>query len=416
MTHSHAPVLCSLLLLASAFLTFSTLNAQTQITGRVLDQVTGESLVGASVYLEEYATGGMTDFDGNFRFSTRQTGEAHVVVSMIGFEMVRTYIQLPSYQGGNIGMAVIDMGLVVMKSSTIGLAEANIIASVAIDRQTPIAVSTLDARTIEEQIGDKELVETLNITPGVYATKSGGGFGDSRINIRGFDQRNVAVLINGIPVNDMESGWVYWSNWAGLGDAVNTMQVQRGLGASKLAINSVGGTLNIITKATDMQRGGSFMQSMTDYGRYKSMLSLSSGILPSGWAVSAVGSRTAGNAYVDATFIDAWSYFLTAAKDFGAHRLVFTAIGAPQTHGQRRGQLTVDRFNDLNALGYEAHRWNEDWGYLNRGDYDNATFNSRTNSYHKPQFALNHYWQLSETSQPGNELLYQYGQGLWLTL
>ncbi|MDC1486641.1 TonB-dependent receptor, partial [Flavobacteriales bacterium] len=291
MTHSHAPVLCSLLLLASAFFCFSTLNAQTQITGRVLDQVTGESLVGASVYLEEYSTGGMTDFDGNFRFSTRQTGEAHVVVSMIGYEMVRTYIQLPARQGGNLGMAAIDLGLVVMKSSTIGLAEANIIASVAIDRETPIAVSTLDARTIEEQIGDKELVETLNITPGVYATKSGGGYGDSRINIRGFDQRNVAVLINGIPVNDMESGWVYWSNWAGLGDAVNTMQVQRGLGASKLAINSVGGTLNIITKATDMQRGGSFMQSMTDYGRYKSMLSLSSGILPSGWAVSAVGSR-----------------------------------------------------------------------------------------------------------------------------
>ena len=164
-----------------------------------------------------------------------------------------------------------------MQSSTIGLSEANVIASVAIDRETPVAVSTLDAKMIEEQLGDKELVETLNITPGVYATKSGGGFGDSRINIRGFDQRNVAVLINGIPVNDMESGWVYWSNWAGLGDAVNTMQVQRGLGASKLAINSVGGTLNIITKATDMRKGGSIMQSVTNYGRYKTMLSLSSG-------------------------------------------------------------------------------------------------------------------------------------------
>ena len=153
------------------------------------------------------------------------------------------------------------MGPITLQSSTIGLSEANVIASVAIDRETPVAVSTLDAKTIQEQLGDKELVETLNITPGVYATKSGGGFGDSRINIRGFDQRNVAVLINGIPVNDMENGWVYWSNWAGLGDAVNTMQVQRGLGASKLAINSVGGTLNIITKATDMKKGGSLMQS-----------------------------------------------------------------------------------------------------------------------------------------------------------
>lgn len=94
----------------------------------------------------------------------------------------------------------------------------------------------------------------MKMTPGVYATKQGGGFGDSRINVRGFDQKNVAVMINGIPVNDMENGWVYWSNWSGLSDATRTMQVQRGLGASKLAINSVGGTINIITKTTDAKK------------------------------------------------------------------------------------------------------------------------------------------------------------------
>ena len=41
----------------------------------------------------------------------------------------------------------------------------------------------------------------------------GGGFGDAKINMRGFQSANVAVLVNGIPVNDMEGGWVYWSNW-----------------------------------------------------------------------------------------------------------------------------------------------------------------------------------------------------------
>ena len=215
MIHSNVSASGLLILLVTIFLGVIDVNSQTQITGRVLDQYSGDPLVGSSVYLEGHATGCMTDFDGNFRFNTRQTGEAYLVVSMLGFESVRSYIQLPVQRGGNLGLARMDMGLIIMKSSTIGLEEANVIASVALDRETPIAVSTIDARTIEEQIGDKELVETLNITPGVYATKSGGGFGDSRINIRGFDQRNVAVLINGIPVNDMENGWVYWSNWAG---------------------------------------------------------------------------------------------------------------------------------------------------------------------------------------------------------
>ena len=54
---------------------------------------------------------------------------------------------------------------------------------------------------------------------------SGGGSGDSRVNVRGFNQRNVAVLINGVPVNDMENGWVYWSNWDGMSDVTNSIQV-----------------------------------------------------------------------------------------------------------------------------------------------------------------------------------------------
>lgn len=90
------------------------------------------------------------------------------------------------------------------------------VADIAKDRKTPVAVSTIKEAQIQERIGNQELPELLNTTPSVYATKSGGGFGDSKINIRGFAQENIAVMVNGVPVNDMESGAVYWSNWAGL--------------------------------------------------------------------------------------------------------------------------------------------------------------------------------------------------------
>ena len=63
-------------------------------------------------------------------------------------------------------------------------------------------------------------------------------------------------MINGMPVNDMENGRVYWSNWAGLTDVVSAMQVQRGLGSSPLPISSVGGTINIVTKSTELSEGG----------------------------------------------------------------------------------------------------------------------------------------------------------------
>ena len=130
------------------------------------------------------------------------------------------------------------------------------VTDIAKDRKTPVAVSTLKEAAMVEKLGNQEFPEILNSTPSVYTTKSGGGFGDSRINIRGFSQENIAVMVNGMPVNDMESTKVYWSNWAGLSDVTSAMQVQRGLGASKLAIASVGGTINIITRAADKKKGG----------------------------------------------------------------------------------------------------------------------------------------------------------------
>jgi outer membrane receptor for Fe3+-dicitrate len=281
--------------------------------------------------------------------------------------------------------------------------EVRVISNYGKDRKTPVAMSTVNAKQISEVYGGSaELPEVLKLTPGVYATKTGGGVGDSRINIRGFDQRNIAVTINGIPVNDMENGWVYWSNWAGLGDAVSTIQVQRGLGASKLAINSVGGTMNIITKTTDAKAGASVMTSVTDYGQYKIMGYASTGLMDNGFALTTVLSKTAGNSYVDGTWIDGYSYFFTLAKQVNdKHRLVLTGIGAPQSHGQRSSGLTPGQYDTLDR------RFNGDIGYFDNGDL----FNDRVNYYHKPQFSLNHYWNASEKTTVSSSLYYSIGHG-----
>lgn len=281
--------------------------------------------------------------------------------------------------------------------------EVRVISSYGKERKTPVAMSTLNAKQISEVYGGSaELPEVLKVTPGVYATKTGGGVGDSRINIRGFDQRNIAVTINGIPVNDMENGWVYWSNWAGLGDAVSTIQVQRGLGASKLAINSVGGTMNIITKTTDAKPGASVMTSVTDYGQYKIMGYASTGLMENGFALTTVLSKTAGNSYVDGTWVDAYSYFFTLAKQVNdKHRLVLTGIGAPQSHGQRSTGLTPLQYDTLDR------RYNGDIGYFANGEL----FNDRVNYYHKPQFSLNHYWNISNKTTVSSSLYYSIGHG-----
>ncbi len=383
------------LLLVVCFMAFGQMAmAQGTVKGIIQDADTDEPLIGATVMVEGTTTGATTNLDGAFTMDVA-AGAQTLIFRFVGYASETKELTI---QDGK----TIDLGIIALSSGSIGLDEVKVIASIAEERKTPIAVSNITAQEIENNLGSQEFPEVMKNTPSVYPTKSGGGYGDSRINVRGFDQRNVAVLINGIPVNDMENGWVYWSNWAGLGDATKTIQIQRGLGASKLAINSVGGTINIITKTTDMKKGGSFQQSMTDFGRTKSMLSLSTGKMKSGTAVTFVGSRTSGNNYVDATYVDAWSYFLSVSQDLGKHQLVFTAIGAPQIHGQRDG------FNMLTESEYETYgtKYNKNWGYL-YGD----VLNSRENYYHKPQMSLNWYWTISDKTFLATSAYLSFGTG-----
>ena len=132
--------------------------------------------------------------------------------------------------------AVVDFAMV---SSAVSLGGIEVLAERAEERRTPVAFTDVSKAQIQTQLGSRDLPLVLSITPSVYSTAQGGGAGDARINVRGFSQRNTAVMINGVPVNDMENGWVYWSNWDGLGDAATSIQLQRGLSAVNLATPSI---------------------------------------------------------------------------------------------------------------------------------------------------------------------------------
>ena len=139
---------------------------------------------------------------------------------------------------------------------SIALAEVTVsskVIDVAKERETPIAFSTVSGAEIELKGGNLEVPECLKKTPGIYfSPDSGGGYGDGELKLRGFGMRNVAVVINGQPVNDMENGWVYWSNWAGLSDLTSSIQIQRGLGSTSLATPSAGGTISVNTRAAEL--------------------------------------------------------------------------------------------------------------------------------------------------------------------
>ncbi len=379
------------IMLTVALLFSTVLIAQSTITGTITEAGSNIPLPGANI-IEKGTTNGVTsDFDGNFTIKTQESS-GELVITFIGYTS-----KTISFSG--------DMTLenVELESSQVGLEEVQIIASVAVDRKTPVAVSTIKSADIELKLGTQEFPEVLKSTPGVYATKAGGGYGDGRINLRGFDSENVAVLINGIPVNDMENGRVFWSNWAGLGDVTSTMQVQRGLGASKLAVPSIGGTINIITKTTDVEAGGNISTTIANDGYEKFGLTYSTGLLENGFAATVSAAKTEGNGYVDGTEFSGVSYFINLSKEINdSHKLSFSAFGSKQRHGQRQNRQLIETYRKSDR----GRKFNADWGY-----YNGQVTHQEDNFYNKPQISLNHYWTLSEKTSINSSAYVSFGTG-----
>jgi hypothetical protein len=390
------------LLFGFFFLTTLTVFSQSKVTGIVLDGELNQPLAGASVVIKGTTNGVATDFDGKFELTTTQkSGE--IVISFLGFDS-KTISFTVTGATTNVGSVVIAPNVSQLDDVVV---VGKGIMDVAKDRKTPVAVSTIKAAEIQAKLGNQEFPEMLVNTPSVYATKSGGGFGDSRVNIRGFDQRNIAVMINGMPVNDMENSAVYWSNWAGLSDVTSAMQVQRGLGSSKLAISSVGGTINVVTKSSDMKQGGSISVGVANNDYLKTQVSYSTGKMKNGLSTSVLLSQTKGDGYVDGTKFEGGNYFVALGYELNdKHDFQLTFTGAPQWHNQRSFAPTIATYKQYSSDGEPNIKYNSDWGYLNGQEYS-----FRTNFYHKPIMSLNWDYKINETTKLSTVLYGSWGRG-----
>ncbi|MBT4208089.1 TonB-dependent receptor, partial [Candidatus Woesearchaeota archaeon] len=254
----------------------------------------GEPLVGANVVVDGTDIGAAANAAGVYLIKI-ESGSHTVTASVIGYKSTTKLIDVS-------GDVTLDFDL---EMSVVGMSALEVLASRA-DKKTPVAYTTVSKEDMEIRLGSQDIPMALNTTPSVYATQQGGGAGDARINVRGFNQRNVAVMINGVPQNDMENGWVYWSNWDGVADAAQSIQMQRGLSAVNLATPSIGGTMNIITDPAAMTKGGKFKQEGGDGGFLKTTVNYNTGLIGDKLALSGTIVRKTGDGIIDGNWTDAW--------------------------------------------------------------------------------------------------------------
>ncbi len=275
------------------------------------------------------------------------------------------------------------------------------VIDLADDRKTPIAATTITKEAIQQKVaGASDITQAFVNTPSVYVAGQSGGFGESRVVTRGFDQSNTAFLLNGQPINGMDDGKVYWSNWSGMSDIANAVQIQRGLGSSKLAISSVGGTYNFVTKATEKKEGGEFSAGIANNYYFKSTFSYNTGLINNKFGVSIMMTHWQGNGYNIGTKGEGQNYFISFGyKPSKHHTLNFLFTGAPQWHDQSN----VNTLTDLLKYG---RKYNNNTGYLN-----GKLINERRNYYQKPVANLNWDWEIGKNTSLSTVLYASWGRG-----
>ena len=391
--------------------------AQHTVSGTVTDAATGDALPGANVVVVGTNMGAAASADGSFSISNVPAGSYTITASVIGYADDSRSVNVS-------GDATVNFSL---ETSALELSALEVLASRA-GEKTPVAYTNITKAEVEARLGSQDIPMILNTTPSVYATQQGGGAGDARINVRGFNQRNVAVMINGVPQNDMENGWVYWSNWDGVGDATSSIEMQRGLSAVNLATPSIGGTMNIITDPTALTRGGKVKTELGAGGFKKLTANYNTGLINDKMAFSATVVRKTGDGIIQGNWTDSWAYYFGAsyAAD-DKNRFEIYAIGAPQRHGQNLYKQNMAVYApdfakdqddyEADALGKfvapesdhtsDRRLFSQNWSPINSSykgkqywymygaretdRHDPDFLNERENFFHKPLVNLNHF-------------------------
>jgi iron complex outermembrane receptor protein len=269
--------------------------------------------------------------------------------------------------------------------------------------RTPVAKSVLDRQQIVRANWGQDTPMALATLPGVYAySDAGNDIGYSYLSIRGFPQRRISVLIDGVPLNDPESHEVYWIDHPDLLASTSEVQLQRGVGSALYGAASVGGSVNLETSPFAEERRATASVAYGSYNTRRYALEMNSGRLGGDWSYYGRYSRIETDGYRDQSDSELWSYYFSARKVLDRQSFRLNLYGGPEeTHlaydgvppSYLRGEISGDRDRDrrFNPITYPGER----------------------DHFFEPHYELIHSWTLRAGATLSQTLFYFDGKGYY---
>ena len=288
-------------------------------------------------------------------------------------------------------------------------AYAQVVDTTDLNQNDVPTVILLDSDFDESSTSVNDASTLLNSSRDVFNSIAAYNLGSLRYRVRGNDSKYSEVMINGISMNDPETGRPVFSNWGGLNDAFRNSVLVEGLGKTGAGFGGLGGLTAYNTRASQYRKQVSVSYAFSNRSyNHRAMASIGTGEMGNGWYLMAAASgRYAGKGYTEGTFYQGYSYFLSVEKKINdKHSIDLTVFGAPS---QRGGSApVVQEAYDLVGSNY----YNPNWGYQTiDANGKQVIRNSRVSTYHQPFANLTWNWTPNRRTEFFTSVYYFAGRG-----
>ncbi len=379
-------------LLGITFISTLTVFAQTgTVKGRILETGSKRPLEGATILLAGEAVGTASFKDGFFRLQNVPYGDQILQVSYVGFTTNRKKISInsPETQLSDILMEpVILPGQTVVITATRGK-----------ERETPMTFSTITSKDLAKRYSVQDIPQLLSELPSTtFYSDNGNGIGYNYLNIRGFDQKRISVMINGIPQNDPEDHDVYWLDFPDLTASLEDMQVQRGGGSAFYGPPAIGGSVNLITTSFSRKPGVSLYTGYGSYNTRKISASINSGLVDNTYLLFGRLGRISSDGYRTLSWTDFSSYYLSAIRFDETMTTQINFYGGPIAD-----HLAYYGIPKADAYSADA----------NQRRANPIARPEEIENFSQPHYELLHEWRMSEIMTLSNTLFLVTGDGFF---
>ncbi|MDX1477484.1 MAG: TonB-dependent receptor plug domain-containing protein [Saprospiraceae bacterium] len=275
-----------------------------------------------------------TDPEGRFEFHDVRRGDYTVLV-ITGYGLIERDISVRT-----------SLEMHLQRARNIKTDEV-VVHAVRAQGRAPIPQDNIDKEEIRRRNLGQDVPYLLKWSPSVVTTSDAGtGIGYTGMRIRGTDPTRVNVTINGIPLNDAESQAVFWVDLPDLLSSTQSIQIQRGVGASTFGTGAFGASVNLNTIETHIDPYARVTGTIGSFGTRKANLQVGSGLLNNHWTIDSRVSTIQSDGYIDRGTADLRSFYVSAAYLGAKNSLRFIAFGGNEVTYQAWNGVPAQYIND----------------------------------------------------------------------